>query len=99
MSVKAKALHRVRILEKCFWSIKSNISLKRSYDIRKSSHSYAYVRAVSDTEQVSKRYFALRRRSLSNILTWYQHKAQRLLRKGALKEVTFKSLYTMSMSM
>merc|ERR1712000_452144 len=87
---KVKVFHRLRVLEKCFWCIRTNISLKVSYDVRKKIHCYAYVRALADLEQISKRFFALRRRSLSVIVTKYQTKCQVLLKKVAKKSLTFR---------
>ena len=90
MTTKVKSLHRIRVLEKCFWSIRTNISLKRSYLMRKDYHCFAYTRALADMEQLSKRFFAIRRRSLTYTVRNYQHKVQRLLRKVARNDISFK---------
>jgi hypothetical protein len=61
----AGAFHKTRILEKCFWCLKTRIAIKDSYEARcRLKHSFPYVRALANMEQISKRFFALRKKSL-----------------------------------
>jgi hypothetical protein len=91
MSTKIDDFYRLRLLQKCFYCLSTKTSLKFSYEERKRRYCYAYTRALSDLEQLSKRYFARRRRSLSEIIRKYQNKSQVLLKKVAKKLVNFKS--------
>lgn len=94
MSDKVDELYRIRVLQKCFFCLNTKLSLKLTYEQRKQKFCYKYIRALSDVEQISKRYFARRRHSLSYIIRKYQTKSQSLLKKCAKKSVNFKSFIT-----
>ena len=87
---KVDAQHRLRVLQKVFWCLKTNISILHSYEERQKQFSYAYVRVRQDCDQITKRYMSRRRRSLSFALRAYQEKSQLLLKREGLNAPSFK---------
>jgi hypothetical protein len=90
MESKVDSFFRYRLLEKVFWCLRTNISLKQSYDVRRNNHCPLYLKCFSDMEQMSKRFFALKRRSLSHVIVKYQYKSQSLLKRNAKKTLNFR---------
>lgn len=87
---KVDMLHRLRVLQKVFWSLKTSVPIPASYEERQGQLSYAYVRVRQDCEQVTKRYLSRRRRSLSFSLRAFQQKSQLLLRREGASAPSFK---------
>ena len=90
VETKAVSFHRLRILQKVFFCLKTHISILESYEERQNQYSYAFIRVRQDCHQISKRYMSRRRRSLSCAIRKYQDKCQLLLKTEGRTAPSFK---------
>ena len=85
------ARFKFRLLEKCFWSLKTNLSVPDTLALRTAHPSYAVVRLGCDLAQISKRFILSRRDSVLISIRRYQCQVQFLLKKLNRKAYSFKN--------
>lgn len=81
-----------RILQKCFIAIKTTLPCEEIYNfIENNKRDYfPLVRVLCDIEQISKRFIAIKKRSLVYIIEKFNRKYITLMKKEAKKNISFR---------
>ena len=84
--------YRLKLLQKCFLSIKTNLPANEIKESVRTHHRdcFPLVRVCADISQVSKRYFAVNRRGLVYCITKYNRKFLSEIRREARSAMSFR---------
>jgi len=89
---RARSLFRLRLLQKCFWAMKTGLELA---DNMKLIHTdpmiFPIVRALADVSQVVKKFILTRRKSLSTVVRRNNRKYIKFVVKDGQSSLSFKS--------
>lgn len=89
---KVADLFRLRLLQKCFVAIKTGLHISEClYIINTDVIAFPFVRIMADIEQITKRFLAERRRSLSRTVRKYNRKYLNFVMKDGKEALSFKS--------
>ena len=92
MSALVAKQYRLKLLQKCFLSIKTNLPANEIKESVRTHHRdcFPLVRVCADISQVSKRYFAINRRGLVYCITKYNRKFLSEIRREARSAMSFR---------
>jgi hypothetical protein len=74
MEKKAYRMYEIRLLQRCFTSIHSNMTPEETYQHRLDTKPYTLTRIEADLDQIRKRFISRRRRNLSISICRYNRK-------------------------
>jgi len=88
---KVKLKYRLRLLLKCFWALKTGLSVQESLQlIAHGKPSFPLARIEADIEQIRKRFLVNRKKGLAQVIKKYNKKFIMKLRYEGKSSFSFK---------
>lgn len=95
LSDKARLLHKLQLLQKCFWAMKTGLNTTDYMKlIREDTPIFPLVRVHADMEQLVKRFINIRRKSIATVMRRNNRKYVQFVIKDGQTSLSFKSFMT-----
>jgi hypothetical protein len=92
LSEKARLMHKLQLLQKCFWAMRTGLSTSDYAKlIREDTPIFSLVRARADIEQLVKRFINIRRKSITTVVRRNNRKYVKYVIKEGQTALSFKS--------